>query len=102
FNDFFRGFRHYGPLLLLSFLMHLVIIGCLLFYTAGVAYSLAPGGRPESERIAAATLGFLLSLGLIVYFTTRWAFAGLLVLDQRMGAVEALATSWRLTRGKVM
>jgi uncharacterized membrane protein len=38
----------------------------------------------------------------LIIFATRLQFGLLLILDQRMSALEALAGSWRMTRGKVL
>lgn len=70
-GDIFRGEMRYGSMLALSLLQGtLIFLGYLLFVVPGV----------------------ILALGLY--------FSAFLVVDQRMGAVDAMKASWQLTNGK--
>src|SRR5262249_13819939 len=48
-----------------------------------------------------SAVGFL-AFCTMAYCWTRWMFAFVLVIDQRMDAGKALATSWRMTRDKFL
>jgi hypothetical protein len=70
-GDLFRGETRYGAMLALMLLQGLLIgLGYLLFIVPGV----------------------ILAIGLY--------FSAFLVVDQRMGAVDAMKASWELTRGR--
>jgi len=68
--DLFRAFGNYGSTLLAFFLVVIIVIG-------GVILLIVPG----------------------IIFACRLAFVPYLVTDRKMGAVEAISTSWRLTQG---
>ncbi len=110
FADFFAGFAHYGSVMLFALITNVLTWLCAapmgIGYYLSVRYVPGPFGPvPDvNPEMALAVLlpSVLVCLPLVIYVTTRLEFGGLLILDQNMSATEAIAGSWRMTRGKVL
>ncbi len=92
----FNGFNNYKGAVLAGFLLSLVVIvidGILLLYSW---YFL--------DRATAVTAVFYAliscaSLLIIMIFYCKMAFVPFLVMDKKLGGLQALKESWRLTEG---
>jgi hypothetical protein len=116
FADFFSGFTQYGNIVLLNIVMYfvtLIIFMPLVIAAVLIILSMNPGGIPPRLQAAlpvqisqdvlpiiAGVAVFLFLAG--IYLFIRWTWATLLIIDQRMGAFDALGTSWKITNGKVL
>jgi hypothetical protein len=111
FGDFFGGFQIFGQTLGLAILQGLiamgavmpgVIIGVIAIVVMAQAAP-APGGGPGPEAILIAVPFFLLAVMMAIYVAIRTGFFALyLLLDRQFGIVEAIAGSWKLTRGHTL
>ncbi|MBT3233030.1 MAG: hypothetical protein HN356_09455 [Calditrichaeota bacterium] len=70
-RDAFEGFNHYGSVILLTILFMVILFG-----------------------------GFLLLIVPGIFFMIRLYFAPFLLIEKRMGAIDAIKGSWELTKGR--
>lgn len=97
--------------IMFALVMVLVLLGgAVAFLFAGSAiFSGLEGAGSEAIAIAGAffaiicfyALFFILLFGPILYFYTRWSVALPSLVDQAIGPMDALRTSWALTKGNV-
>jgi uncharacterized membrane protein len=116
FADCFSGYSQYGHIVVVGFVMqllHLLFFIPLVAAAAVLILSLNQGlGPPAFQNALPLKLGpevlpvvlgaALLTTLVAIYVFIRFSLAGLLILDQRMSATEALATSWKITNGKAL
>ncbi len=95
--DFLTPFTRHGHVLLLGLILVLVTAVCFspFFFARLVALYVGPD-------FPVALLPLAVCPFVALYFWVRWMFALPLILDQGMSALQALAASERLTRGKVL
>src|SRR5438874_11741538 len=95
FSDFFGGFRFYLTLLGNAFLLGLILAGALIPLALVLAIFTA------ISQEAARVVGVPLVNGVLFCFTL-WlsAFAQQLIVDNGEGAMEALNSSWQISRGQ--
>jgi hypothetical protein len=103
FADFFLGFTKFQPLFgwwLLNQVFSVVVGGPILIL-AFVWERSRPG--PVLVWFALLVAAYVLVAGFVyLYFTLRWSFTICLIFDRDLGLFEAMATSWRLTRGHAL
>lgn len=110
FGDFFAGFTRYDQVVLCTFLTSLVVGVIELPILASYAYSLkvvmtivGPIVTVDPERLLATMIpAMFVCLPVLIFVSIRWSFALLLIIDQKMSALEGLKASWRITEGKVL
>lgn len=100
-NTLFIGFTRYGPVILIALLTALV--SWVLTFTVGMSmYAFISMRTPVGYVLAAIVV--IVALCIMVYLYVRFWFGSLVCVDPkgpRPGAIESLATSWRMTAGRV-
>jgi hypothetical protein len=99
FGTFFSGFDRYGDLLGNFFLILLIFAGTAI--PSVVVVAVVTNTVPYSDEALLALLSFVAFNGcLSIYLVLRVScFSVPLILDRRVGAVEAIRGSWELSRG---
>lgn len=116
----FEQFMEFLPGLLIISLVSLVVSVILKLGLLKVFLNLVDGGRPALNDLWSTTrflpeyfgavllmavpiiIGFILFIVPGFYLYLRWQFFSILIVDQNLGPIEALKTSWRLTRGRAV
>ena len=101
-GDLFSGFSKYGSAMGAGWLTVLILgVPAGILIVALVVIAEAAGGRGDAAQ-AIVILGVLVVLIPVLYVGLRLAFVFNLIMDQGMGAVDALKQSWTLTKGHVL
>jgi hypothetical protein len=95
FNDLFSGFSNYGSVLGRMLLTVLIIMAVAL-----VSESVLLWGT-STQSTGLTLIGALIYMAAFALVIVPLSFSYFFVVDQNMGAVEALSASWRISRGKV-
>jgi hypothetical protein len=103
FGDFFLGFTKFQPLFgwwLINQLISFAASAPVLI----VVFGLGPrgGGAPNTDwllMLAGACGIWLVVMVVYLNYFIRWSFTLYLIFDRDLGLFEAMATSWRMTRG---
>lgn len=95
FNDLFSGFSNYGSVLgrMLLLILLLALIGL------ASESVLLIGNFTDSGVLQ--LVGSLIYLGATLFVILPLSFSTFFLVDQNMGATEALGASWRIARGKL-
>lgn len=104
-GDFIRGFQFFGRALGLYLVLFLIGLPFGLLAILGVALGIvAVGGEPGAQTVLGMFTTLLwLAVGLSMAFPGAAGFFAMpLMLDRDMGAMEALAASWAVTKGNYL
>src|SRR6266511_4855779 len=96
FDDLFAGFKNYLPVL-----GRMLLLTAILVLLGLISESLVFVGQ-FTESLVVTLVGWLIYLVVLCTVIVRLYFSFFLAIDRDMGAIESLATSWRMTQGKVM
>jgi hypothetical protein len=107
FGSFFMGFNHLGALSMWWFIQELLgfILGGPILVVALLLPLMGPGGARPEEMLGVLGLAYLwyIVFGIIyAYCYLRWALALCLILDRDMTAIQAMKTSWGMTKNHVL
>jgi hypothetical protein len=105
FSSFFLGLHYAGSLLLFSLFHYLMVFLRLMpVYLPWWLWFLGWESPEDWMTVESVEDRVILVAGLIVefYFLVRWFFVLPLMADQNMGLLQAMATSWKMTRGHVI
>ncbi|MDD5265424.1 MAG: hypothetical protein PHU43_11400 [Candidatus Bipolaricaulis sp.] len=106
FGMVFQGFERFGPAMGLQLLLMLRYFAVMLpplvvvFVTAGPLPGAGPGLRAGLYIVWA--LAGLLSIALVIRLALRYAFAGVLLLDESLGSFDSLQRSAEITQGSLL
>lgn len=104
-GDAFAGFSNaFGPLLIASLLMFVIILAVMSILAGPVFFGLIKGFiamqhtgvPPEFHFTPLASLGMLVAGVIIAYLSVSWLFAFALIIDKRVGAWSAMEISRRV------
>lgn len=93
-NDLFSGFSRFSDALVPFLVLWVILFGIGL---PGTIMSFA-GAYDERYSLLGTGLSYLYSLLISLLVTCRFAFAPYLIVEQELGAVDALRASWAMTR----
>lgn len=94
-KDLFSGFSEVG-----TALAGFLVLGLVSALVSLPGQSLSVAGEAlESPILSLASIPVSLAVSLI---TLRWAFAPFFIVDQRMGGLDAIRASWRVTQGQFL
>ena len=96
FDDLFAGFKNY-----LTALGRMLLLTVIFVTMALLAESLVFVGQ-YLDSVALVAIGGVIYLAFAFGVLVRFYFAVFLVVDRDMGAIDSLATSWRMTQGKTL
>ncbi len=101
-NTLFIGFTRYGPVVLIA-LISAAISWVLMFVVGVSSIGLMSSGTTIAYVLIAIIV--IVALAIAIYIYVRFWFGYLVCVDPkgpRPGPIESLATSWRMTSGRVV
>jgi hypothetical protein len=101
FGHFFSGFQMFGTLLLNGILSLLVAFACMVpgALVLGLSIAAAAAKMPFFLLLGIPALLANLLLVLVYVWVPLWMFCYPLILERKLGPVEAMQASWTLARG---
>ncbi len=102
FGDFFAGFNWFLPLLLANLVLSLAALVCLapglilMFITLNQQQAGAVQNQFPALAFGVLAIGYLIMLFI---FLRAGFFSTALIIDRKVGGVESLSLSWKLTEG---
>jgi uncharacterized membrane protein len=98
-GDFFEGFSRYGSALLP--MLGLFGINVALGLASQTVSFAAPFVGSELRPVVSG-IGFLINLAFTIFVSLRFWLSHFYVVDQGLGALDAMAASWRATAGQTL